>query len=292
MTRTSSISVTFVYRQRSPVSVAAASSLSAAFLAPLIGTIPDSGRPPSIRNTSLATGSGLYSQWNGFAAAILRCAASAAVPRPFAVSALRDADPEECLLELGSGGGQVDGVRRRGSLESAFRLAAGFLGHLEVDLACQVRGLGHHDDAVRPDLEEPAGDRERLLRAALPDPQLPDAEHRDEGRVMRQDPELAFDAGELDRIDRVRIRQALRGHDLEQERHGSAGQLRRVLANVVERAGQEEGLLRQRVGLAVEDLLERGDGVLDVHVLAGSAREHLGHEERLAHEALEPAGAC
>ena len=49
MTRTSSISGTFVNRQRSPVSVAAASSFRAAFLAPLIRTVPSSGRPPSIR---------------------------------------------------------------------------------------------------------------------------------------------------------------------------------------------------------------------------------------------------
>ena len=105
MTRTSSISGTFVNRQRSPVRVAAASILSAAFFAPLIGTTPDSARPPSTRNTSLATGSGLYSQWNGFASAILRRAASAAVPGTLAVSTLRDPDPEEGLLELGSRGG-------------------------------------------------------------------------------------------------------------------------------------------------------------------------------------------
>ena len=52
MTRTSSISGTFVNRQRSPVSVAAASIFSAAFFEPLIGTVPRSGRPPSIRKTS------------------------------------------------------------------------------------------------------------------------------------------------------------------------------------------------------------------------------------------------
>src|SRR3954469_23206620 len=69
MTRTSSISGTFVNRQRSPVSVAAARSLSAAFFEPLIRTVPDSGRPPSTRNTPRATGSGLYSQWNGVASA-------------------------------------------------------------------------------------------------------------------------------------------------------------------------------------------------------------------------------
>ena len=72
MTRTSSISGTLVSRQRSPVRVAAASSLRAAFLAPLIGTVPWSGRPPSIRKTSRATGSGRYSQWNGRASATVR----------------------------------------------------------------------------------------------------------------------------------------------------------------------------------------------------------------------------
>ena len=64
--------------------------------------------------------------------------------------------------------------------------------------------------------------------------------------------------------------------------------LRGVLPDVVERAGEEEGLLREGVGLAVEDLLERRDRVLDVDVLAGPAGEDLGHEERLAHEPLEP----
>ncbi len=69
MTRTSSISGTLVSRQRSPVSVAAASSLSAAFLAPLIGTVPDNGRPPTTVKISRATGSGWYSHWNGRASA-------------------------------------------------------------------------------------------------------------------------------------------------------------------------------------------------------------------------------
>ena len=73
MTRTSSISGTLVKRQRSPVSVAAANSFSAAFFEPLIETFPRRGTPPSIRNTSRATGSGVNSQWNGRASAI-RCA--------------------------------------------------------------------------------------------------------------------------------------------------------------------------------------------------------------------------
>ena len=56
MTRTSSISGTFVKRQRSPVSVAAAMSFRAAFFAPLIGTVPCSGWPPSTRKSSRVDG--------------------------------------------------------------------------------------------------------------------------------------------------------------------------------------------------------------------------------------------
>ena len=104
MTRTSSISGTFVNRQRSPVRVAAASSLRAAFFAPLISTRPDSARPPSIRKTSRVTGAGWYSQWNGRASATSR---SSAVPRTLAVTTLGDPDPEEGLLEAGPGRGQV-----------------------------------------------------------------------------------------------------------------------------------------------------------------------------------------
>ena len=53
MTRTSSISGTFVKRQRSPVRVAAASSLRAAFFAPLIGDGPRQ-RPAALDPEDLA----------------------------------------------------------------------------------------------------------------------------------------------------------------------------------------------------------------------------------------------
>ena len=52
-----------------------------------------------------------------------------------------------------------------------------------------------------------------------------------------------------------------------------------------------EGLLRVLVHLAVRDRLESGDGVLERHVLAGRAGEHLGDEERLGEEALDLAGS-
>ena len=70
MSATSAISGMFVKRQRSPVRVAAASSFRAAFLEPLMGTSPRSGRPPSMRMVSSATGGAWYSQWNGRVAAI------------------------------------------------------------------------------------------------------------------------------------------------------------------------------------------------------------------------------
>src|SRR3954471_18701663 len=69
MARTSSISGTFVSRQRSPVSVAAASILRAAFFAPLTRTVPSRGRPPVTRYRSGATLGGSYSQWKGRASA-------------------------------------------------------------------------------------------------------------------------------------------------------------------------------------------------------------------------------
>src|SRR4051812_12704300 len=64
-----------------------------------------------------------------------------------------------------------------------------------------------------------------------------------------------------------------------------------VLADVVDGAGEEEGLLGQRVDLALEDLLEARDGVLDRDVGARPTGEHLGDRERLRREPLEPAGS-
>ena len=54
----------------------------------------------------------------------------------------------------------------------------------------------------------------------------------------------------------------------------------------------EERLLRQMVDLAVEDFLERRDRVCELDVLARTARELLGHEERLREEALHAARAA
>ena len=90
------------------------------------------------------------------------------------------------------------------------------------------------------------------------DAQLAEAQRRQQRRMVRQDAQLALDAGADDGVDVVREGQPLGRDDLEVERHRSAAcsQLGGVLAHVVERAGEEEGLLGQVVGLALEDLLE------------------------------------
>src|ERR1700690_1122068 len=113
ITRTSSISGTFVKRQRSPGRAEGAGSWRAAFLAPLTRTVPESGRPPSIRKSSRATGSGVYSQWNGRASAMAVPRPRPALPapmRPLPVAALGDPDPDDGGLQLGPGLGQVDGL--------------------------------------------------------------------------------------------------------------------------------------------------------------------------------------
>ena len=92
--------------------------------------------------------------------------------------------------------------------------------------------------------------------AARADAQLADAQRGQQRRVVRQDAQLALDARADDRIDIALVGESLGRDDLEVEGHRQDGQLRGVLADVVDGAGEEEGLLGQVVGLALEDLLE------------------------------------
>src|SRR5450759_4243335 len=69
----------------------------------------------------------------------------------------------------------------------------------------------------------------------------------------------------------------------------SLRQLSRTSPHVVQSAGQEERLLGQVIDFALQDLLERGHGIADRHVGAGSSGEDLGYMERLAIEDLETA---
>src|SRR5262245_8999114 len=134
MTRTSSISGTFVNRQRSPVRVAAANIFRAAFFEPLIGTSPCSGVPPSIRKTSRVTGSGWNSQWKGFASATDHLASCSldgrrpsGMPTPTLVLApLGDPDPEQGRLERRPRRREI-GAFDVAALEGLFGLAAGRL---------------------------------------------------------------------------------------------------------------------------------------------------------------------
>ena len=133
------------------------------------------------------------------------------MPRALPVATLGDPDPQERVLQRGPGSGQIHGIWAGRALERPLGLAPGFLRLLEIDLAGHVGGLGHHHDLVRPDLQEPADDRERLLGPALADAQLADPEHRHERRMVRQHPQLALDPGQVDGIHGVRIRRAAPG---------------------------------------------------------------------------------
>ena len=100
---------------------------------------------------------------------------------------------------------------------------------------------------------------------------------RQQRRVVRQDASSPSMPGQTTESTVVREGQRRSGRDDLQMEQASAlpsgrRQLLGVLADVVDRAGEEEGLLGQVVGLALEDLLERRDRVLDRDVLARRGR--------------------
>src|SRR2546430_9190519 len=78
---------------------------------------------------------------------------------------------------------------------------------------------------------------------------------------------------------------------LHRHRLALARELPALLHGRLDRADHVEGLLGEVVVLALEDLLETLDRVLELHVLAGGPRELLGDEVRLREEALDLAGA-
>src|SRR5581483_8001818 len=68
---------------------------------------------------------------------------------------------------------------------------------------------------------------------------------------------------------------------------GGAGHLLRALDGALDRPDHVERLLRQLVVLALDDLAEPADRVLELHVLAGRAGELLRDEVRLREEPLD-----
>ena len=72
---------------------------------------------------------------------------------------------------------------------------AGLFGARDVDLVGALGGIGEDDDLVVQHFEEAAGDGEGDLFGALLQDQLAGREHGHEGGVLRQDGELALDAG-------------------------------------------------------------------------------------------------
>ena len=206
-------------RQRSPVRVAAASSLSAAFLAPLIATRaraaagrPRPGRPPG-RPAPGCTPSGTawHQPWSG---------PSRAAADPRGVVARRRGSGG---APAAAGRGRPTGRRPRGSRVSSARSAsrrASWAFSRSISLAMSAVSAMTTTLSGRTWRKPPTIANDFLL-AALADAQLADAERRDERRVMRQHAELALRPGQDDRVDRVRVGQPLRRDDLELDGHGA-----------------------------------------------------------------------
>src|SRR5262249_1202882 len=104
-----------------------------------------------------------------------------------------------------------------------FRTPLRRLGARDVDVAGALGDLREDRDAIRLDLREPEGNREVVFLLALPVPQLPDVQRRQQRRVSRQDAEVALGAGDLYFVPGLVDGRPLRGHDLElqvrRERH-------------------------------------------------------------------------
>ena len=184
-------------RQRSPVSVAAASSLSAAFLAPLIGDRarraagrPRPGRPPG------RPAPGWYSQWNGRASA-MAASPSAAVPRPsrWRRSATPDAGARACWSG-GRGRPRRSAPRRSGaglsSARSASRRASWAfsrsISQAMSAVSAMTTTLSGRTWRKPPTIANDSSAPPLRIRSS------PTPEHRHERRVVRQDAELALAA--------------------------------------------------------------------------------------------------
>ena len=73
-------------------------------------------------------------------------------------------DADQCSLQRRPSGGEVDGLDET-ALDDVLGLASGSFGPLQVYLRGHVRGLGQHNDTIRPNLQEPAEDGEGLFVA-------------------------------------------------------------------------------------------------------------------------------
>src|SRR6266540_816855 len=209
----------------------------------------------------------------------------------------------------------------------AFQLSLGGLellpGPVRVDLLRRDGVVHQRDRSILLDLEEPGAGGE-LQHLGGPEVNAGRArlQHRDERRMACEHADLAVGARHNEHLGLAFERRPFRRHERDREstsiRHrldggrlGLAGfflgrggfflrclsgalvacQRPRLLDGLVDRAHHVEGLFGELVVLALDDLLEALDRVLELHVLTLLARELLGHEVRLGEEALDAASA-
>ena len=203
---------------------------------------------------------------------------------------------DDALLELPAIRGRL---ARLDLLELGLRGLELCAGSRVVDLLHVHGVVDERERAIELDLEEARAGRELddLVRAQV-DPRRAGLERRDERRVSREHADLARGARHDDHL-RLPVERRAVGRDerdvelwmrlchraLRRDGFGRA----RLLDRVLDRADHVEGGLGELVVLAVDDRPEARDRVLELHVLARSARELLGDEVRLREEPLDAA---
>ena len=215
MTWTSAISGTFVKRQRSPVSVAAASSFSAAFLEPLTGTSPRSGRPPSIADRlgldrrllvlpveRARVRHARYVRRRGPS----RCRRSATRMR-------RSARSIAARARARSAGSSKPCSIARSASRRAASAASRSISDARSASSAMTTTLSGRTWRNPPAIAKDSSWSPFRMRSS------PEAERREQRGVMRQDADLALGARADDGVDDVRVGLPLGRDDLEQEGH-------------------------------------------------------------------------
>ena len=100
--------------------------------------------------------------------------------------------------------------------EGLLCLAASLLCPLEIDLGRHIGSLCHHDDLIRPNLEETTGDGEELFLTTPTNAQLPDSQGGQERRMVRQNTQLPLNPGTNNRVNFLRKDLPLRRNNLKQ----------------------------------------------------------------------------
>ena len=194
--------------------------------------------------------------------------------------------------ELGGRFGKIDiGF---GVFDRFFSCSLGGIGFLVVEILAADGGVRQDGDAIGLHFKNAASDEDKLFRSiGQLNAHRTGLDARDQGRVARQDAELAAFTGKGDKT-RFTREDGLFGADhIDMDGvHGNpALDFLGFFERFVDRANHVEGLFRQVITFAGHDHLEAANRFGQADVLAGRAGEHFSDVEGLRQETLDLAGA-